>query len=281
MEVTNKNFWEVLPYIEACISEADFVAVDTELTGVEGWSESRKYELPEQRFKKMKASIESYIIVQFGMVTFKWIPEKGSYSCVPFNFYVIPVNDSFNALRQFTFTSGSLQFQRQHKVFDFNKWAYEGIGYLNRKEEEQYLKDFPAPKQIELPKIQTPLSFEDKLKPVVEKAIMQVSEWLDGSSTEYLDIHPDSKGDFIIRVLIEQILLKFPEKVYCEKLGSFPSQFLRVHQWNDEKRASLFIEKTKEHQVYFFLENMLFPPFKKKKKNLGESSERSWLSKSD
>lgn len=69
------DFVEVLPLVEKAIATADFVAIDTELSGL--FDESTK-ESPiddvQDRYTKLRSSCEqdSFIIIQMGLCTFHW-----------------------------------------------------------------------------------------------------------------------------------------------------------------------------------------------------------------
>lgn len=72
--------------------------------------------------------------MQIGICGFKH--ENNTLSCYPFNFYIFPFEHSAYA-RVFYSNVGSLSFL-SHNNFDFNKWVYEGVGFIAKDQYESY-----------------------------------------------------------------------------------------------------------------------------------------------
>lgn len=71
----------------------------------------------EERYQNLKANIESYIGIQFGITTFEF--KDNCYKAQAFSFYVFPkALPSMNP--QFKWQSESIEFLCKHN-FDFNK----------------------------------------------------------------------------------------------------------------------------------------------------------------
>lgn len=91
MEVTNKNFSEKLPLIEASIDDAIFIAIDGEFTGLNCKDDAISgLDTPSERYSKVQKTTTRFLLVQFGLCTFHYDPDKKVYSNRAFNFYVWP-----------------------------------------------------------------------------------------------------------------------------------------------------------------------------------------------
>ena len=56
MEITNENFKERLPEIEAAIESATFMAIDGEFTGLNAYRGISPFDTPAERYDKVKES---------------------------------------------------------------------------------------------------------------------------------------------------------------------------------------------------------------------------------
>ena len=92
MDITNINFLESLPLITQSIHSADFIAYDTEFSGLSiGFDDKQHdYDSAEDRYQKLKHNCQRMNAFQIGLCTFKWDRAKQRYSMRPFNFYVFP-----------------------------------------------------------------------------------------------------------------------------------------------------------------------------------------------
>ncbi|PKA51570.1 Poly(A)-specific ribonuclease PARN [Apostasia shenzhenica] len=83
--VTISNFWSVLDDLRVRVREADFVAVDLEMTGVTSapWRQSFEFDRSDVRYFKVKDSVEKFAVVQFGVCTFQWDASLGSFIAHP------------------------------------------------------------------------------------------------------------------------------------------------------------------------------------------------------
>ncbi|CAL9182914.1 poly(A)-specific ribonuclease PARN-like [Musa acuminata AAA Group] len=142
-KVTRSNFEPALEDLRALVREADFVAVDLEMTGVTSapWRDSFEFDRSDVRYLKLKDSAEKFAVVQFGVCPFRWEPSRGSFVAYPHNFYVFPRKElpvhgpSYEFLCQTT----SIDFLAKYQ-FDFNACIREGISYLSRAQEAEALK---------------------------------------------------------------------------------------------------------------------------------------------
>jgi poly(A)-specific ribonuclease len=144
MDVTNKTLRKLFPAIKAAIAEADFIAIDCELTGLNGAQSFDKLEFLDSiqdRYLKVRTSATSFQLIQFGLCTFQWSSFHRAYVAKPFNAYIFPKPSSSSLGFNPTFLcqASSLQFLRTHK-FDFNAWINDGIPYVSRAQEEVILE---------------------------------------------------------------------------------------------------------------------------------------------
>ncbi|CAB4014879.1 RNA-directed DNA polymerase from mobile element jockey, partial [Paramuricea clavata] len=142
------NFEDVLPQIEKALQESEFVAIDTEFTGL-AVNESQRpslFDTPCERYMKLKRMVGQFLVCQFGISAFIKSQEyPNTYEARTFNFHLFP--SSFGQIDvRFTCQASSLEFLCNHK-FDFNKFVYEGISFLNKNQE--HLKDLKTKQQQE------------------------------------------------------------------------------------------------------------------------------------
>lgn len=72
-----------------------------------------------QRYKKLRENINSFIAIQLGISTFKYIRDDNKYNVDTYNFYLLPRQLPFDD-RQFLWQVGALEFLTRHN-FNFNK----------------------------------------------------------------------------------------------------------------------------------------------------------------
>ncbi|CAG8465012.1 2479_t:CDS:10 [Scutellospora calospora] len=151
MEVLKNNFHELLPIIKEAIEGADFVAIDTELTGLSEQIERIKsFDDPQSRYLKLRAA-----------ATKATNADRRELSDVCF------------------MCSGSSLHFLMKWGFDFNKLISQGMPYLNHTEEEKLLQ-----RKADLAQRQT----DDETKVFVDKAIASIEAWLDSSDTKQLKL---------------------------------------------------------------------------------------------
>ncbi|XP_020291468.1 poly(A)-specific ribonuclease PARN-like domain-containing protein 1 isoform X2 [Pseudomyrmex gracilis] len=172
IDVTSHNFAEVYPHLERALKDASFIAIDTELTGLEVDAKISLFDSINERYEKQKRNIEPHIIIQFGICTFQRVQHENKYTAEIFNFFLLPKNiPSMN--RSFVWQVAALEFLSKHG-FDFNELMYNGISYLNESEEaflQQQLQN-----NMLFHNLRQSLSFEEEDD--LNSYINQVAEWL-------------------------------------------------------------------------------------------------------
>lgn len=145
VEVTRSNFQETLPLVQQVIEQCSFFAVDCEFTGLECSSATEKtlFDSPEERYIKLKQNAEAFTINQFGLACFS--PQQqdiqsNKYTAHVFNFYLLP-RPVGSLEPRFKVQVSSIEFLCQNS-FDFNKFFYGGIPYLNETLENELRKEY-------------------------------------------------------------------------------------------------------------------------------------------
>lgn len=140
MDVTNSNFTETLPEISQAIGECDFIAIDSELSGLMRDRVQDRSDSHDCRFAKAVSTSRGYFIMQFGLSCFKRLGPL-HYCNKTYNFYIFPqANEEFGDInRTFSIQAHAIQFLTKHG-FDFNKLFREGITYLNFQEKKLVTK---------------------------------------------------------------------------------------------------------------------------------------------
>lgn len=131
MDITRLNFIDSLPEISEIIRNCDFIAVDTELSGLMRDRNLNRFDLPEERFAKAAESSRGYFIMQFGLSCFTRRESDVHYDNRTYNFYIFPQDDCElgNVNRTFSLQSHAIKFLTEHG-FDFNKLFKDGLSYL-------------------------------------------------------------------------------------------------------------------------------------------------------
>ncbi|XP_022343153.2 poly(A)-specific ribonuclease PNLDC1-like [Crassostrea virginica] len=168
MEVDKNNFEEYLPRISESIAKAEFIAIDTEFTGLTLNDETKNslFDSIEERYQKLRKCSQQFTISQIGISAF--LKESDRYVAHSYNMYLFP--NSFGPVDvRFMVQASSYEFQRRYD-FDFNKYVYTGIPFMNEEQEEQiisYLKRKENPSGVEW----------DIDENLVREVCSEVAEW--------------------------------------------------------------------------------------------------------
>ncbi|KAL6975190.1 poly(A)-specific ribonuclease [Sarracenia purpurea var. burkii] len=141
--VTKSNFNSALGELRHLVTDADFVSIDLEMTGVTSapWRESFEFDRFDIRYLKVKDSAEKFAVVQFGVCPFRWDSSKKSFVAHPHNFYIFPRQEISvdGPAYEFMCQTTSIDFLAKYQ-FDFNQCIHEGISYLSRGQEDEALR---------------------------------------------------------------------------------------------------------------------------------------------
>ncbi|KAK8378113.1 hypothetical protein O3P69_018821 [Scylla paramamosain] len=169
VDVTSTNFASLLPSVVEEAKSCCFLALDTEFTGLLADSAFRNnlFDDGPQRYHKLSANLRRFSVVQLGLALFTGVPDKNAYSVTSYNFYLRPhscgSSDPIIACQ-----TSSLEFLQRFN-FDFNKWLYEGVPYMNCDEIDDLRGELTA---LFSGKKASYMSYE------VERYFRSVGEWM-------------------------------------------------------------------------------------------------------
>ena len=141
VRVVRSNFENSFVAFEAALKDAQFVAIDEEMTGIDLSDKQWRYSRADSaavRYRKMAAVAERFSLIQFGVCPF--VPRDGAAApfpldataegaplvAHPFGVFVFPEGDQ----RHITLSPTSIAFLRSHDM-DFNAWLSHGVPYVD------------------------------------------------------------------------------------------------------------------------------------------------------
>ncbi|KAL8614012.1 hypothetical protein ACOMHN_023247 [Nucella lapillus] len=143
-QVTRSSFEHWFPFIEKAIKEADFIAIDSEFTGltVGDSDKSSLFDTSEERYRKLRNSVSRLSLCQIGISAFVRDKEKQSYQARSFNFPLSPM--AFGPIDPgFRWQASAIEFLSRFN-FDFNTLVYEGVSFLNDEQEKQLCRSMDS-----------------------------------------------------------------------------------------------------------------------------------------
>ncbi|ORZ13319.1 ribonuclease H-like domain-containing protein [Lobosporangium transversale] len=218
MEILKSEFEASLPILQKAISECDFIALDTEFTGLASPTNIPKIQDSlNTRYSKVAISAAAFLVVQLGICTFTWSDEIGGYEARPFNFPCFPSSDDEAKAgeRFFKVQSTSLEFLIKNG-FDFNKWIRDGIPYMTRTEEEAYIirKTEKESAIAATNMAQSNILIDDRNRDFMLNTASQIQNWLQNSTEKTLTI---AAPNSYFRRLVHQIIrTDFNDGLYAE-----------------------------------------------------------------
>lgn len=170
-EITSDNFDSKFQEISYNLHKANFIAIDSEFTGlhIDGTKHSLG-DTADQRYKKVKQSVQTFNVIQIGLCTFRYCSDQRIYITDAYNFYLFPRNYGLNGENNTCFQSSAIDFLCKYD-FDFNKLTYKGISYMNSKQEKQL--ESKLKKQIFFSGIERDI--DEKL---IQNICSEVTDWL-------------------------------------------------------------------------------------------------------
>ncbi|CAA0810722.1 Poly(A)-specific ribonuclease PARN [Striga hermonthica] len=183
--VTKSNFEPALAELRRHVSQADFVSIDLEMTGVTSapWREAFEFDRHDVQYLKIKDSAEKFAVVQFGVCPFRWDSHSHSFVSHPHNFYIFPRQElsGDGSSNEFLCQTSSLEFLAKYQ-FDFNSCIYKGVSYLSRSQEEEALRQLDSVYKDELHEPSSNVSHDTKFVRMADTLFSErmknvISEW--------------------------------------------------------------------------------------------------------
>ncbi|XP_028400539.1 poly(A)-specific ribonuclease PNLDC1-like [Dendronephthya gigantea] len=204
MDVVRSNFEVILPQIEAALEKSEFIAIDTEFTGLAANDNQQPslFDAPCERYTKLKRMVNQFLVCQFGVSAFVKSQEySNTYEAHTYNFHLYPSSFGQQHDIRFTCQASSLEFLCNHR-FDFNKFVYEGISYLNGNQRAE-LQELCLKNHVKIASSLNKVIEQDFLCPNCDK----IEEWLKENKTNTLIL--DCHGVFFQFLLYQDIRKKF------------------------------------------------------------------------
>ncbi|KAJ6242109.1 poly(a)-specific ribonuclease pnldc1 [Anaeramoeba flamelloides] len=126
MNITEDNWYQYKDQIITDIQESEFVAVDTEMTGLHYKSRGR-FLSQEMVYASHRLSTSKFSVTQLGVCPFFLDKKTNTWSCKPYNIYCFP-SHSAQDRSILSFEVGSYAFLSKHN-FDFNTWIKKGVHF--------------------------------------------------------------------------------------------------------------------------------------------------------
>ncbi|GJQ72312.1 hypothetical protein Trydic_g3401 [Trypoxylus dichotomus] len=138
MEVTKSTFNKLLPTIKESISNSTFLAIDCEFSGLGTGNEINGFDSQKLYYEKIRRGCRDFLVIQFGLCTFRYDNENKCFKQRAFNFYIFPkAIPKYVSDQRFLCQVSSIDFLVAQD-FDFNKLFKHGIPYLNSVQENKY-----------------------------------------------------------------------------------------------------------------------------------------------
>jgi poly(A)-specific ribonuclease len=243
MQVNRKNFEKLLPSILKDIKSADFIAIDSEFTGL-GVKKSDRNDILDtiqDRYQKVSSVASSYLPIQVGLALFHFSEITKQYVAKPFNFYIFPRtgNKCFGLDRAFQAQVSSIEFL-ESCGFKWNEWVENGISYVNVEDYERIKFRLNKPNEVDLPLQQGDslydysVEIEDKLK-----------DFLQNSTKKSIDI-PTLSGQH--KRVVNHLVVRLYCIFYLDSMGHWlvitKEQWLlsQNKQWKKEKLILIILK---------------------------------------
>ncbi|KAF7723583.1 hypothetical protein EC973_001824 [Apophysomyces ossiformis] len=240
MEIPRQQFSQKLSTIRKAIEECDFLSIDTELSGLHRPGNSKRVDTLANRYAEYREASRRFIIIQFGLCTFKWDEPSGRYIAKPFNFYIFPTSMTGKIQPNRVFHTQAQAFDFLSKQsFDFNKWVYQGIPYLTRQEEKEYVEDAKRRLADELPDI----PIDEKELPFVNAAREKIESWISNSNPEDPEgVNITTRNAYQRRLIYQEVRNRYEQLTADGRQG-----FIRVMRLNEKQLK----QRAKERQKQF------------------------------
>nr|CAH7723026.1 unnamed protein product [Callosobruchus chinensis] len=259
MEVTNTNFSDMLPQIQSAIDKCTFMAIDCELTGLNITRNISALDTPQEYYQKVRRNCREFLIIQYGLCTFKYDAKNNVFNKEDFNFYIFrrPVNRNIPDQR-FLCQASSIHFLVSES-FDFNKLFKEGIPYLNEEESETYKAAVEESYKRRSDLVQSrqdttndSIPIPDDAKAFIEDVIEQLEEFIKSGNDE---LQLPRCNAFYRRLIYQTKTEKFADKISVETRQLNKDRILFATKFKskedeEESESKKYKEEVKELEDY-------------------------------
>lgn len=252
VDITKSNFDEHFASIETAIAEADFIALDTEFTGllIDNENKNSLFDTCAERYTKLRESATQFTICQIGLSAFKKDPEENKYVSSTYNFYLFP-SSFFPIDVRFSCQASSFDFLRRYE-FNFNSWVYEGLPYVNESQEEvirKFLQSRDMFKGLER-------NLDEK---VIQSVCSDIAEWIiQGQEGDIfkIEMNKDMKTikDYVWHIELRK---RFPN-IWTETIDKENIKMIQIEKMSIEKRRNLEECDAKERDESFLKSHLGF-----------------------
>ncbi|KAI9675334.1 MAG: Mitochondrial beta-keto-acyl synthase [Caeruleum heppii] len=237
MDVEKGSFFPKLLRMLDDISNAHFISIDLELSGISRQPNYRQPSDPsghgpqtlQQRYAETKEAAERYQVLQFGFTCVEEDVETKTYLLRPYNLNVNPlVEERLDIERIFSFQSGAVEFLLEHG-FRLDVPFTHGVPYLSRQEEAQArLRAVAREEGSTISDIDLKEDDHDSLD-FVQRARDEITAWKGRTTREpdFVNIappgmaqrHNDTNGltNFQKRLVHQLVRAEFPDLVTISK----------------------------------------------------------------
>ncbi|KAI8903058.1 cytochrome P450 [Gorgonomyces haynaldii] len=169
MDVLRSNFEQQLPSILKEIQKSEYVAMDLEFTGIGDQGKAELLDSLQDRYDRVKFTATNFIPTQVGLCCFQ--KAEDGYRAKAYNFYIFPKTNKYVGEYDFLSQATSLNFLAENK-FDFNKWIYEGIPWLNRTNERE------AKAKLLSRDLDQEMTLDEKAHTYLAEVYQKIDQWL-------------------------------------------------------------------------------------------------------
>ncbi|XP_075220948.1 pre-piRNA 3'-exonuclease trimmer-like isoform X4 [Lycorma delicatula] len=182
--ILNSNFRERYNEIEENIKSAVVISIDSEFSGLSFASKFKNslFHRGPDRYEVIKKNVDNFLIIEFGLTTFHFNRDENKYEAHMYNFFIFP-RPIASVDTKFACQASSLQFLSKCS-FDFNKFVYEGIPYLNEEQERVLRSELVEGKLFQ--QVERNVAFDDE-KIIVRKVVAGEREELISINGNYLE----------------------------------------------------------------------------------------------
>ena len=260
MDVDATSFFPNFLSILSDVSEAHFVALDLELSGVPSkdfWSSRSGRSTLQERYLETKEAAERYQILQIGLTCVEQDLTNGKYILKPYNLELSPLitERGLDVERIFSFQSGAVDFLIK-AGFDIRRPFKRGVPYLSREESRLARANFHKRQdRSTVADIQIKTTDTESLA-LVERVRDEIKAWLasrERDKPDYLDIRPvgieavseveapAELSRYEKRLVHQLVRAEFPDLVTIGKQGS-----IQIVHFNKEREDRIAVHRRQE-----------------------------------